>query len=87
MFISRSKKILPSQGKGQKGSEIMAGFDANAYIAEYKKNNYSAVQVILPKGKNKVLKAEAKKRGISISKLIINALETQYGLDLSKDGT
>ena len=42
------------------------------------------IKATIPKGKASSVKAEAAARGISVSQLIIDALENCYGLDLGK---
>lgn len=59
-------------------------FDQNKYISDFKKDNYDQMAFLVPKGKRKVIKDFANKQGLSISQLVIRALEEQYKLDLSK---
>lgn len=59
-------------------------FDKNRYDADYKRANYDHIQIMVPKGCRDDIKAEASRRGMSVSQLIIRALEAQYGLDLIK---
>lgn len=59
-------------------------FDPIAYNNEYTRNNYDVIRALVPKGKGAVVKEEAAARGISVSKLIIDALEECYKLDLNK---
>ena len=59
-------------------------FNENEYNANYKKTNYDRVICQVPKGNRDIIKAEAAKRGKSVNALITEALEAQYGLDLSK---
>ncbi len=59
-------------------------FDQNRYISDFKKENYDQMAFLVPKGKRKVIKDFANKQGLSISQLVIRALEEQYKLDLSK---
>lgn len=59
-------------------------FDQISYIAEYNKANYDVVRATVPKGKGKVIKDFAKTQGVSVSQLIVDALEKCYKLDLSK---
>ena len=47
----------------------------------YKKANYERVVYQVPKGKREILQREARK---SVNAFITEALEAQYGLDLSK---
>lgn len=59
-------------------------FDQNKYITEFKRDNYDAVTFLIPKGKKKVLKDYAQKQGLSVSQVVVRALEEQYRLDLGK---
>lgn len=59
-------------------------FDAIKYHNSYNKANYDTIQITVPKGCGKVIKDEAKFRGISVTKYIVHALEECYFLDLSK---
>lgn len=53
-------------------------------INEYNRNNYFKVALRIPKNKKDVLQTLADIEGISVNKLIINAIERQYGINLSK---
>lgn len=59
--------------------------DRNNYQAEYKRQNYDILRILLPKGKGERVKRLAKTKGISISQVVVDALEAQYNLDLTKD--
>ncbi len=54
-------------------------------INQYNRENYFKVALRIPKDKKDVLQALAKKEKISVNKLIINAIEKEYGIKLSKD--
>ena len=61
----------------------------NSYTSNYTKENYDQVLFKIPKGKKELLKQEAEIRDIrdsqvklSGSRMIVLALEKQYGLDL-----
>ena len=54
------------------------------YDNAFAKANYDRVVYQVPKGNKLVLQLEAAKRGKSVNALITEALEAQYGLDLSK---
>lgn len=60
-------------------------FDPIGYKNQFRSENYDAVQFYVPKGKRNEIKKRAKELGISVSELIVRALEKQYLLDLSKD--
>lgn len=54
------------------------------YDNAFAKANYDRVVYQVPKGNKIILQTEAAKRGKSVNALITEALEAQYGLDLSK---
>lgn len=54
-------------------------------INEYNAANYFKVALRIPKDKKDILQDLAKKEKISVNKLIINAIEKEYGISLSKD--
>ena len=60
-------------------------FDQVEYKNQYNKENYDIVRFTVPKGKKEDIKKCADKLGISMSELIVRALEKQYLLNLSKD--
>lgn len=59
------------------------GFDQNAYVNQYKRDNYDRVTAMLPKGRKALLQEYARQRGASVNAVIIAALEAYTGLDLS----
>lgn len=59
-------------------------FDSNKYKADFQRENYYRPAVFIPIAKKTDVQRAAKERGISISQLVIDALEKCYGLDLSK---
>lgn len=59
-------------------------FDKVEYDNEYIRQNYDIIRAVLPKGKGSVVKAAAKERGTSVSAMIVEALESYFGLDLGK---
>ena len=54
-------------------------------INEYNKENYFKVALRIPKEHRDALQALAKEHDISVNKLIIKAIEKQYGISLKKD--
>lgn len=48
--------------------------ERNRYQEDYKRENYDIIKVLTPKGTREHLKAEAARRGISVSMLILQAL-------------
>ena len=67
-------------------------FDQNKYIDEYVKNNYDRVVIKIPKGKRDILKQIATERNItddkgkvSVTRMIVEAIEEKYGVDLGKE--
>lgn len=62
-------------------------FDQKKYIDEFNKENYDRISIRVPKGKKDELTKLAKQKGgRSVNSLIIEALESYYGIDLSKFG-
>lgn len=59
------------------------GFDQNKYVNEFKKQNYDRITILVPKGKKAELQDYAKCNDISLSRLIMLALEEKTQIDLS----
>lgn len=59
-------------------------FNKNQYSSAYTKENYDRVLVLVPKGRKADIKKLAEQKGITTTQLVIRALESCYGLDLSK---
>ena len=59
-------------------------FDKTAYDNEYTRTNYDRVILSVPKGRKADLKKEADMRGISVNRLIVEAVENYYKINLSK---
>ena len=59
------------------------GFDQDKYKKEFQKQNYGRIEVIVPKGKKAELQDYAKCNGVSLNKLILQALEEKTQIDLS----
>ena len=60
------------------------GFDSNAYINQYKRDNYYIARTLLPIDKRDALQAYASAHGVSMSMLILQALTAYTGIDLSR---
>lgn len=60
-------------------------FDQNKYKHKFEKEHYDVFNLTLRKGHDIILKEYAKSKGISVSQLIIRALEKTYLLDLTGD--
>jgi len=58
-------------------------FDQNQYINDWKRQNREKICAELPKGKRQLVKDCAKKKGMSVSRFIVEALENYYHIDLS----
>lgn len=56
-------------------------------INKYNQENYFKVALRIPKEHRETLQALANEYNISINKLITNAIEKQYGINLSKKGS
>lgn len=66
-------------------------YDHSKYTAAYTKENYDQVMIKVPKGKKALLKQVATERHItdnkgqvSVTRMVIEAIEEKYGIDLSK---
>ena len=59
-------------------------FDKIKYDNEYKRANYAEMHFLIPKAKREIVKKTAEELGVSVSRLVVNALETTYHIDLSK---
>lgn len=66
-------------------------FDQTKYINDYVKENYDRIEIRVPKGKREILKKLAKEHNItddkgkvSVGRMMVEAIEEKYGVDLSK---
>lgn len=66
-------------------------FDQSKYIAEFRKENYDRIEILIPKGSKTILKKIAmdhnildSKGKVSVSRMIVEAVEQIYEVDLSK---
>ena len=59
-------------------------FDQNKYINDFHRQNYDVIRALIPKGKKEDIKKLSKTKGVSVSQLIVEALEKQHKIDLSK---
>ena len=55
-------------------------------VNKYNRENYFKVALRIPKDKKEVLQQLADEERMSINKLIINAVERFYGVNLSRKG-
>ena len=62
---------------------IAMAFDQVEYSNEYNRQTYDRVQLVLRKGAKDVLKDIAKRNGTTVSKLIVQAVEEEYNIDLT----
>ena len=67
----------------QSGVDVMA-FDQSKYIADFMKESYDRIVVQIPKGKRDLVKKAAQNAGKSMNQAVVEAIEVQYGIDLSK---
>ena len=67
----------------RKGVLRMADRHKPGYHAEFDRANYDKVSLLLPKGKRQVLKDYAAKRGESVNRVIIDAIEKACGINLT----
>lgn len=58
-------------------------FDKSAYDNDFKKQHYDVIRALLPKGKGATVKAIAAERGLTVSQVVVRALEDTYKVDLS----
>ena len=58
-------------------------FDQNTYNEDFRKANYDRLIVLVRKGAKDVLKDIAKRNGTTVSKLIVQAVEEEYNIDLT----
>ena len=49
-------------------------FDQIKYANDYNKENYDKIAIMVPKGERETWKAEAKKRGLSVSEMVRRAV-------------
>ena len=54
------------------------------YQNQYNQENYFKIALRIPKEKREMLQELAKMEKVSMNKLIINAIEQFYGIDLSR---
>lgn len=60
-------------------------FDKRKYDTEYIKQNYHILRVNIPKDKLQTVKDVSEQKGRSISSLFVEAFETVYNVNLSRD--
>ena len=58
-------------------------FNKNAYDTDFKREHYDRIVSLVPKGKGATVKAVAAERGLTVSQVVIRALEETYKIDLS----
>ena len=58
-------------------------FDQNAYINDYRREHYDEIRALIPKGKKATVKAIAAEKGLTVSQIVVKALEETYNVDLS----
>ena len=88
--IDKSRDFGYNVGIQTDGVDAMA-FDQTKYIDDYVKENYDRVVIKIPKGKKSLLKQIATEKNItdfkgqvSVTRMIIEAIEGTYHIDLSK---
>ena len=55
-----------------------------AYAKEWKLENVDRIPFEVPKGKKEMVKRAASKRNVSVNRLITEALEIQYNINLAR---
>ena len=63
--------------------DVMADRHSPGYVNAYKRENYDRVSFEIRKGKKQVLKDLSDRRGESMTQIIVNALESYYGITLT----
>lgn len=58
-------------------------FDQTQYVNDYNREHYDTIKALVPKGKKDVVKAIAAARGLTVSQVVVKALEETYNIDLS----
>lgn len=58
-------------------------FDQTQYVNDYKREHYDRITALVPKGKGATVKAIAAERGLTVSQVVVRALEETYKVDLS----
>lgn len=59
-------------------------FNQQQYVNDYKRENYDEMRFLVPKGRRDDIKALVKEKHFpSISALVVNAIEQQFGIDIS----
>ena len=58
-------------------------FNQFQYTNDYNREHYDTIRALVPKGKKDVVKAIAAERGLTVSQVIVRALEQTYKVDLS----
>lgn len=88
--IDKSRDFGYNVGIQTDGVDAMA-FDQNTYIKQFMSQNYDEVKVRVPKGKRAILKQIATEHNItddkgkiSVNRMVIEAVEEKYKIDLSK---
>lgn len=76
--------VTAKSGSNPNRKWVIAMFDETKYKADFARENYDRVGFTVPKGKRTDIKRCASQRGVSITQLIVYALEQTYNLDLSK---
>lgn len=61
----------------------MATFDKAEYDKQFLKDNYDSIALRIPKGRKDDLKRLATLHNTSVNRLIVEAIESQYHIDLS----
>jgi len=60
-------------------------FDKKTYDSQFHKETYDRITFSVPKGKKAELEGIAADKGVSLTRLIIDALEKQYQIYLGRD--
>ena len=58
-------------------------FNQYKYIADFKKENYDRVEILVAKGAKKKLKDISNTTGLTVSQILVDATEEKYKIDLT----
>ena len=72
--IPRRHGIMAEKSRKEVYTMPRTNQERNRYQEDYKRENYDIIKVLTPKGTRERLKAEAARRGLSVSMLILQAL-------------
>lgn len=66
---------------------LLVAFDKLEYDSQYIKTHYHRTPFVVPKGAKAELQQAADDRGVSMTQLILSAIEQKYGVSLTESKT